>query len=196
MSITVISSEMYRTSNVKTRENGNGKGSVSFSEAIREYEEKNRITAGELKESEDWRNTSDEAWDKMLESIDNYIDSCRENYREMAKLQQKAARQASLEASAGMKSIAASQASLAVAACGFFGGTTSETKENSTLADDSGIDNETNWTRRLATDDQTVLRTAQMAQNLEQSIMGKFEEIKNTTEQSHGHYSRIEVQLQ
>ena len=176
MSITVLRSEDYCTSNVQTRETGTAKESVCFSDVIREYEEKNRITPEKLKESDDWRNTSDKAWNRMLESIDKYIDSCRETSIKMAKLQQKAARRASLEASAGMKSIAASQASLAVAACGFFVGTTSETKESSMTADGSETDDETDWTRRLETDDQTVLRTAQMAQEAEASIMSRFEE--------------------
>ena len=182
MSINVTGLDFYSASNTKKREDSTSKEAVSFSDVIREYEEKNRVTAEELKESDDWRNASDEAWDKLLSSVDSFIDSCKEMSKEMVKQQQKAARKASLEASAGMKSIAASRAALAVAACGFFGGTASETEESVSSADGSESDNETDWTRRLGTYDRTVLRKAQLAQELEASAMSRFEDI-NTENQ-------------
>lgn len=181
--MTVTGLQMSCISNTKNRENSEnrenttGKEAASFSDVIREYEEKNRVTAEDLKESDDWRNASDEAWNRLLKNIDNYIDACRETSREMVKRQQEAARKASLQASAGMKSIAASQASLAVAACGFYGGTTAATQETASPADGSGADDETDWTRRLGTDDQTVMRTARLAQEFEESVMSRIEEI-------------------
>ena len=43
----------------------------------------------------------------------------------------------------------------------------------------SGDDCETNWTRRIKTDDQTILRTAKAAQEIEMSAMARMEEIRN-----------------
>ena len=163
----------------KRQEYGNNEG-ICFPDVIRKYEEANKLTAEELKDSEDWRSTSDEAWDKLLEGIDNYIDSCREMSKEKADLQRKAAQKASLEASAGMKSIAASQAVLAAASCGFYGGIPSDSRESG-ISDEyvSGDDSETNWTRRIKTDDQTILRNAKAAREMEMSAMARMEEIKN-----------------
>lgn len=106
-----------------------GKEGINFSDVIREYEEANKVTAEELKDSDDWRNASDEAWDKLLEGIDDYIDACREMSREKAELQRKAAHKAAMETSAGMRSIAASRAALAVAACGFYGGVPTDSED-------------------------------------------------------------------
>ncbi|MCR5767238.1 MAG: hypothetical protein K6G45_01960 [Lachnospiraceae bacterium] len=175
--MTVTGLQMNCISTTKNRENSAAKETVSFSDVIREFEEKNRVTAEELKESDDWRNASDEAWNRLLKNIDNYIDACRETSREMVKRQQEAARKASLQASAGMKSIAASQASLAVAACGFFGGQTTETQETASQADGSAADDESDWTSRLGTDDQTVMRTARLAQEFEESVMSRILEL-------------------
>ena len=179
----------------KREENGSKEG-ICFSDVIRKYEEANKLTAEELKDSEDWRSASDEAWNKLLEGIDNYIDSCREISKEKADLQRKAAQRASMEASAGMKSIAASQAALAVASCGFYGGIPSDSGENCVSDEDaSGDDNETNWTRRLKTDDQTILRTAKAAQEMEMSAIARMEEIKNDGLAGYNSYETISIKV-
>ena len=100
--------------------------------------------------------------------------------REKTDLQRKTAHKAATEASAGMRSIAASRAVLAVAACGFYGGIPTDSEDECISdGDASEEDNETNWTRRLKTDDQTVLRTAKAAQEMEMSAKARMEEIRN-----------------
>ena len=180
MAVNGIRSDVNSPVFTSKREENDSKEGICFSDVIREYEEANKLTAKELKDSEDWRSASDEAWDKLLEGIDNYIDSCREISKEKVDLQRKAAQRASLEASAGMKSIAASQAVLSVASCGFYSGIPSDSGESSISDEDaSGDGNETNWTRRLKTDDQTILRTAKAAQEMEMSAIAHMEEIRN-----------------
>jgi len=169
MSVTGIRNDVYNPNLVKTKNDHVGNEALNFSDVLKSYEEKNKITADSLKDTDDWRNVSDDAWDKLLERIDDYIDSCKEMNREMVKRQQEAVQKASSEAPVGMKSIAASQAALAVASCGFFGGIPSGTEES---------DSETDWTQRLSTDDQVVLRNAKIAQDAEMSVINSIEEIK------------------
>ena len=121
MAVTGIRNDVYSSGLVKTKADRSGNEALDFSDVLRNYEEKNKITAESLKDSDDWRNVPDDAWDKLLERVDNYIDSCKEMNREMVKRQQEAAQKAASEAPVGMKSIAASQAALAIASCGFFG---------------------------------------------------------------------------
>ena len=169
MSVTGIRNDMYNPNLVKTKNDHVGNEALNFSDVLKSYEEKNKITADSLKDTDDWRNVSDDAWDKLLERIDDYIDSCKEMNREMVKRQQEAAQKASSEAPVGMKSIAASQAALAVASCGFFGGIPSGTEES---------DSETDWTQGLSTDDQVVLRSAKIAQTAETSLINSIEKLK------------------
>ena len=169
MSVTGIRNDMYNPNLVKTKNDHVGNEALNFSDVLKSYEEKNKITADSLKDTDDWRNVSDDAWDKLLERIDDYIDSCKEMNREMVKRQQEAVQKASSEAPVGMKSIAASQAALAVASCGFFGGIPSGTEES---------DSETDWTQGLSTDDQVVLRSAKIAQAVETSLINSIEKLK------------------
>ena len=103
---------------------------VTAADLLALFEENNKMTSQDLKDSDDWRTMSDEAWDKMLEGIDKFIEAFRERLREMIRQQQEAALKAAAEAPSELKSVAASQAALDVAANGFFGGTTSETEED------------------------------------------------------------------
>ena len=169
MSVTGIRNDVYNPNLVKTKNDHVGNEALNFSDVLKSYEEKNKITADSLKDTDDWRNVSDDAWDKLLERIDDYIDSCKEMNREMVKRQQEAVQKASSEAPVGMKSIAASQAALAVASCGFFGGIPSGTEES---------DSETDWTQRLSTDNQVVLRSAKIAQDAETSLINSIEKLK------------------
>ena len=152
------------------------------------FKDSNKITAKELKDPDDWREMSDDVWDKMLEDIDKYIDAFKERIRELVKKQQEAAQKAAAEASPEMRSAAASEAALEVASNGFFGGTNAEsetdTESDSYTGFDSSdenteIDHEKNWTRRLKTDDQTILREAKAAQNMEKMASSRIEELKN-----------------
>ena len=166
------------------------------------FKDSNKITAKELKDPDDWREMSDDEWDKMLEDIDKYIDAFKERIRELVKKQQEAAQKAAAEASPEMRSAAASEAALEVASNGFFGGTNAESEadtdakseeaesESSDSAGDGiGIDHEKNWTRRLKTDDQTILREAKAAQDMEKMASSRIEELK--TEDSSVVYRKL-----
>lgn len=153
-----------------------------FIQAFQKFCDDNQITAQELKEEKDWREMSEDEWDKMLESMDKYVDAFKERLKQMEELQDEAARKAALEANPSMRTIAASAAALSVAANGFSGTSAaciegSSEDKNST---DDGVNNEKNWTKNLKTDDQTILRKAKEAQEMESSAMSKFQEVQLT----------------
>ncbi len=153
---------------------------VTAADLLALFEENNKMTSQDLKDSDDWRTMSDDEWDKMLGGIDKFIDAFRERIREMIRKQQEAALKAASEAPAELRSVAASQAALDVAANGFFGGETSETEDETETepitGEDPGVDHENNWTRKLKTDDQTILRTAKAAQEMESKALQRMEE--------------------
>ena len=141
--------------------------SMELSEAIRHFEEMHKITAEELKETDDWRNMSKNQWDKLLEGVDDFIDAQIERLREMKEVQEEAARKAAMMAPPDMRTVAASQAALDVAASGFMGAT----------EPDAGTEHEKNWTKNLVTDDQVVLRTAKAAQEMETMAQARIAEL-------------------
>ena len=153
---------------------------ITAADLLAMFEENNKMTSQDLKDSDDWRTMSDDEWDKMLEGIDKFIEAFRERLREMIKQQQEAALKAAAEAPSELKSVAASQAALDVAANGFFGGTASETEEDveteSVTGEDPGVDHENNWTKKLKTDDQVILRTAKSAQEMESKALQHMED--------------------
>ena len=153
---------------------------VTAADLLALFEENNKMTSQDLKDSDDWRTMSDDEWDKMLEGIDKFINAFRERIREMIRKQQEAALKAASEAPAELRSVAASQAALDVAANGFFGGETSETEDETETepitGEDPGVDHENNWTRKLKTDDQAILRTAKAAQEMESKALQRMEE--------------------
>ena len=153
---------------------------VTAADLLALFEENNKMTSQDLKDSDDWRTMSDDEWDKMLEGIDKFIDAFRERIREMIRKQQEAALKAASEAPAELRSVAASQAALDVAANGFFGGETSETEDETETepitGEDPGVDHENNWTRKLKTENQTILRTAKVAQEMESKALQRMEE--------------------
>ena len=152
--------------------------SARFSEAVQNFKDANRLTAQELKEDKDWREMTDEEWDKMLEGVDEYIDAFKERLRQMKEMQEEAAQKAAMEADSDMRTIAASSAALWVAANGL-GGTAEGYAEDGIPAED-GADYEKNWTKKLKTDDQTILRTAKAAQDMEKMAMSKLQEVQLT----------------
>ena len=147
-----------------------------FSEAVQKFRDDNQLSAQELKEEKDWREMTDEEWDKMLEGVDEYIDAFKERLRQLKEIQDEAAQKAALEADSGMRATAASAAALSAAANGF-GGTSEADAESQT---EDGVKHEKNWTKNLKTDDQTVLRTAKEAQEMENKALSRFEEVQLT----------------
>ena len=161
---------------------------------IKMLEESHKLSAKELKEDKDWREMSDDEWDKMLAGIDKYIDAYKERLTEMRKMQEEAAQKAALEAESGMKAIAASSAALS-AANGFDGSVSTETEATTEVALPSmdEADHENNWTKKLKTDDQTILMTAKEAQKMEEMAQRKLEDIVNDSEyQSYEYISVID----
>ena len=163
---------------------------ITAADLLALIEENNKMTSQDLKDPDDRRTMSDDEWDKMLEGIDKFIEAFRERLREMIKQQQEAALKAAAEAPSELKSVAASQAALDVAANGFFGGTTSETEEDvetePVTGEDPGVDHETNWTKKLKTDDQVILRTAKSAQEMESKAIQRIEEFLNGESSGYG----------
>lgn len=144
----------------------------SLTNAIDLYEESHKVTAQELKESDDWREMSDEAWDKLLAGIDNEIDAFKEDLKEMEKRQSEAVQKAAASAPSDMKTIAAARATLSVATNGFICTVVSDKAVFSVNAEsDNEFDNEVNWTRMLKTDDQVLLHQAEEAQNMERDAL-------------------------
>ena len=162
--------------NEKTKE------TISAADILKLFEETHTLTAKELKEEKDWREMSDDEWDNLLEGIDKYIDAVKERRRQLKEIQEEAAQKAALEADSDMRATAASAAALSAAANG--SGAASEADgesqtEEGALTED-GVKHEKNWTKNLKTDDQTVLRTAKEAQEMEKKALSRFEEVQLT----------------
>ena len=150
---------------------------ADLSDAIKKFEDAHKISSQELKEEKDWRDMTAEEWDKMLEGVDKYIDAIKERLREMKEMQDEAAQKAAMEADPEMRTIAASSAALAVAT-GFDSGSSVETEESGEASVEDGVDHEKNWTKKLKTDDQTVLMTAKEAQKMESHALSKYQEVQ------------------
>ena len=153
-----------------------------FREAVQKFCDDNRLTEQELKEEKDWREMTDEEWDKMLEGVDEYIDAFKEHLSQMKEILDEAAKKAALEADSDMRATAASAAALSAAANGF-GGTSEADAESQTeegVPTEDGVKHEKNWTKNLKTDDQTVLRTAKEAQEMEKKALSRFQEVQLT----------------
>lgn len=159
---------------------------LSAADLLKMFKESHKLSARGLKESEDWRDMSDDEWDKMLEGVDKYIDAFKERLKQMREMQEEAARKAALEAPSDRKTVAASTAALNVAANGFDGGSGAEGEEEDGLSTADGADHEKNWTKKLKTDDQTILRSAKAAQDMEKMAMSKFQEVALTDETTVG----------
>lgn len=153
---------------------------AELTEAIKKFEDLYKLSAKELKEDKDWRDMSGEEWDKMLEGIDKYIEAFKERLKQMKEIQDKAAQKAAMEADPEMRTIAASSAALAAAACGFDSGASIEAGETVSTFTEEGVDHEKNWTKKLKTDDQTILMTAKEAQKMESHALSKLQEVQLT----------------
>ena len=153
---------------------------AELTEAVKKFEDLYKLSAKELKEDKDWRDMSGEEWDKMLEGVDNYIDAYKERLKQMKEIQDEAAQKAAMEADPEMRTIAASSAALAAAACGFDSGSSVEAGDTKSTSTEEGVDHEKNWTKKLKTDDQTILMTAKEAQKMESHALSKLQEVQLT----------------
>lgn len=153
---------------------------AELTEAVKKFEDLYKLSAKELKEDKDWRDMSGEEWDKMLEGVDNYIDAYKERLKQMKEIQDEAAQKAAMEADPEMRTIAASSAALAAAACGFDSGSSVEAGDTKSTSTEEGVDHEKNWTKKLKTDDQTILMTAKEAQKMESNALSKLQEVQLT----------------
>ena len=56
---------------------------ATISDFIKKFGEARQITAQELKEDKDWRHMTDSEWGKLLSGFDKYIDTVKEQIKEM-----------------------------------------------------------------------------------------------------------------
>ena len=56
---------------------------ATISDFIKKFGEARQITAHELKEDKDWRDMTDSEWGKLLSGFDKYIDTVKEQIKEM-----------------------------------------------------------------------------------------------------------------
>lgn len=56
---------------------------ATISDFIKKFWEARQITAQELKEDKDWRDMTDSEWGKLLSGFDKYIDTVKEQIKEM-----------------------------------------------------------------------------------------------------------------
>lgn len=162
---------------------------ISIAEVMKMMEESRKLTAQQLKDGDDWRSMSAEEWDKMLDGVDKEIEAIRKYIEEMKEAQEEAAQKAAAEASPEMKAAAASSAALAVAS-GFGNEPATDTEEGEEEPTLEG-DHEKNWTKRLDTDDQTILRTAKEAQKMERMAAAKLRELANGEYSKHFYYEEV-----
>ena len=142
---------------------------------LKMFKESMTITAEDLSKEKDWREMTDDEWAKMLEGIDENIEAIKERIKQMLKQKEEAARKAALQSDSDMKANAISQAVLSVAANGFSSTDSSENEAESELP--NGTKPEKNWTKKLQTDNQVILRTAKAAQEFESEALRKLEEL-------------------
>ncbi|MGN0328601.1 MAG: hypothetical protein ACI4D4_06435 [Lachnospira sp.] len=119
-------------------------------------------------ETKDWRDMSDDEWDKLIDGIDKYIDDFKEDLEKLKELQIKASNEAAAVAPSGEKALAASNAALRVASNGFAAQVHTE---------DSKWLEENSWTYDLQTEDQSILAKAKMANERAADALSKTQEL-------------------
>ena len=150
---------------------------IKATDLINKLEESKKLTSKGLKEETDWRDMSDDEWDKLIEDIDEYIEDFRDRLEEMKEKQDEAAQKAAAQADPEMKTIAASEAALKVATNGFSGMTDTDADDAEDVPSENGEKREKNWTKILDTDDQEILSTAKRAQDMERMAIKKSSQI-------------------
>lgn len=175
--------ENYNNSNAynnfsTSRKSSSDEKNANISDFIKKFQEARQITAQQLKEDKDWRDMTDSEWDKLLSGIDKYIDTAKEQIKEMEEKQKEAAQKAAVKAAPDQRTTAASSAALHAAAGGSVDGATAQggNEENQAVADGEPA-HEKNWTKNLQTDDQTILRVAKRAQEMESIAIAKYQEV-------------------
>lgn len=168
-----------------TVEKSNNTITASVTDLIKMMENSRKLSAKGLKEDKDWREMSDDEWDKMLDGIDKYLEAFKKRVKEMEEMQEEAAKEAAAKADPELRAIAASEAALAVAS-GFGSNTSAKADEEDIIITKEGADNEKNWTKKLKTDDQTILMIAKEAQKMEENAISKFQELQITGSTSAG----------
>lgn len=138
--------------------------------------QKYELTADDL-EDKDWRDMSDEEWEKLLNSFDQNIEAIRDKIKKLKEIQDEAASKAAANAPAGNKANAASSAALGAAANGF----SSDVKTE----DEEWIE-ENSWTYDMKTADQTILHKAAIANEKAQDSLGKSQELMLTGDTTEG----------
>lgn len=141
------------------------------------YKENHRLTVEKTKKEDDWREMTDEQWDKLVDHVDKYIDEYKEELEAQEEIEQEAAEKAAAEAPAGEKEIAA--ASAALAAAGGNPGAGAADTESSMLEKMS-------WTYNINTDDQTILAKAKMANEYGPDMLTKAQELALTGQTTEG----------
>jgi hypothetical protein len=131
------------------------------------FEEAHKLTPDNIKREEDWREMSDEEWDKLVEHVDKYIDEYKEELEERIEQQEEASKKCAAMAPADQKNNASEKAALKVAAGVLIDGSGEETTELEKLS----------WTYELETDDQVVLATAKMANEFAYDMLSKSQEL-------------------
>lgn len=117
----------------------------------------------------DWRDMSNDAWNKMIENFDEYVDDYKERLRLMKEMQLKASVKAAGQAAAAMKATAAARASLMVAATG-----------NSQSGTIESPAEEDSWTYDLQTDDRAILATAEIADDAADTMLSAARQIESS----------------
>ena len=117
----------------------------------------------------DWRDMSNETWNKIIDNFDEYVDDYKERLRLMKEMQLKASAKASGQAAASMKATAAARASLMVAATG-----------NSQSGTIESPAKEDSWTYDLQTDDQAILATAEIADDAADTMLSAARQIESS----------------
>lgn len=150
--------------------------SEQFRKQLEKLIEDHQLTPDNIKKEDDWREMSEEQWDKLLEHFDQYMDDYKEELEKIKKLEEEAARKAAANAPADKKAIAAAKAALKAATNGF---TDDGSDEN---ADDL---EKLSWTYEMVTDDQAILAKAKMANEYASDMLMKSQELSlvgHTTE--------------
>lgn len=134
--------------------------------------EEHKLTKETIKKEDDWREMTDDSWDKLLENMDNYIDYCREEQEKRKELQIEAAKKAAAYAPANRKTEAVAKAVLYAGANGITEVVVPD-RDESTLEKSS-------WTYNLETENQLILAKAKMANEFAPSIYARAQELANT----------------
>lgn len=174
--ITLYNHCAKKLNEIEEEENEAFDTSEQFRKQLEKFIEDHQLTPDNIKKEDDWREMSEEQWDKLLEHFDQYMDDYKEELEKIKKLEEEAARKAAANAPADQKAIAAAKAALKAATNGI---TDDGLDEN---ADDL---EKLSWTYEMVTDDQAILAKAKMANEYASDMLMKSQELSlvgHTTE--------------